>query len=396
MNTSTLKAIALVDCDSFFASCEQLINPALLNQPVCVMSNNNGCVIARSREAKELGVKMAMPVFQAKKIFPQVHYIVGKHDLYEEISARIIRVLKDFSPTVEVYSIDEAFIDLTGLDKLYRKSYLEIALSIRNAVKNNVGIPVSVGVSSTKTLAKLATRRAKKLNGIYEISFQDIDNELIKTDLIDIWGMGANTVSLLNKFGLYTAYEFITQSDSFTDKVLGKRGLELKLELTGRRVYTINNEVTLPKSIQKTSSFGKFTSNEQYIKDSIYYHAHRACTKLRKLRQKTQTIGIMLRTKDFKVYSSKHVLVHPTNWEFEIFESINKVFCDIFNPNIIYRSSGVVLENLTEEHHSQLSLFDSLHNQVKQQNLAKVWDKLETKYRKNVILIGNQNIKNLN
>ena len=104
----------------------------------------------------------------------------------------------------------------------------------------------------------------------------------------------------------------------------------------------------------------------------------------------------MLRTKDFKVYSSKHVLVHPTNWEFEIFESINKVFCDIFNPNIIYRSSGVVLENLTEEHHSQLSLFDSLHNQVKQQNLAKVWDKLETKYRKNVILIGNQNIKNLN
>ncbi|EKE02141.1 MAG: hypothetical protein ACD_20C00419G0004 [uncultured bacterium] len=393
MVASSIPAIALMDCDSFFASCEQLFNPALLNQPVCVMSSNNGCIVARSREAKELGVKMGMPVFQAKRLFPDVHYIAAKHDLYGEISARVMRVLSEFSPIIEIYSIDEAFIDLTGLEKTYKKSYLEIASDIRNAIKYKVGVPVSIGVSSTKVLAKLATRKAKKSHGIYKIDYQDIDNELMQTDLIDIWGMGNNTVTLLNQFGLHTAYEFVCQSENFINRTLGKKGMELKLELTGKSIYRISHEVSLPKSIQQTSSFGKFTSNEQYIKDSLYYHAHRACTKLRRLGQKTQTIGIMLRTKDFKVYSTKIALVYSTNWEFEIFESINKNFNDIFNPQVIYRSSGVILENLSEEYDSQLSLFDTLDIQIKQQNLAKAWDKLEAKYGNNVILIGDRNIK---
>jgi nucleotidyltransferase/DNA polymerase involved in DNA repair len=387
MNTSEYSAIALVDCDSFFASCEQLVNPGLLNKPVCVTSNNNGCVVARSKEAKNLGVKMGMPVFQAKKLFPNIYYIPGNLGLYKEFSKRIISILGEFSPVIEVYSIDEAFIDLTYLKTSSDKSFREAALNIRDTIKNLVGIPVSVGISSTKTLAKLATRRAKSSSGYYLLDIDNINNELSKTELIDIWGIGNNTVQLLNKLNIYTAYELILQSDDFIKKVLGQKGLELKAELTGKSVYPVTNFVSLPKSIQKTSSFSKCTSDKQYIKDFLYYHAHRACVKLRKLNQKTQTIRIMLRTKDFRVYQVKYKLIHPTNWEFEIFETINKNFHEIFSPDIVYRSCGVILEDLTEEANFQLSLLDCPKKQIKQKNLAKAWDKLESKYGHNVILV---------
>ncbi|MDD3012693.1 MAG: hypothetical protein PHC34_03215 [Candidatus Gastranaerophilales bacterium] len=380
------KAIALVDCDSFFASCEQFRNPCLLNKPVCVLSNNDGCVVARSKEAKMLGIKMGMPAFQAKKLFPQAHYISGDLKFYGEISARVMNILMEISPLIEIYSIDEAFLDLTGLRKLYRRSYLEIAAFIRQDVKNKVGVPVSVGVSLTKTLAKLATERAKKQDGFYTIEFRDINNELKMTELIDIWGIGINTAALLNKFGIYTAYDFIGQNESWIKKILGKKGLELKLELLGESVYPISDEQVMPKSIQKTCSFQSFTSDAQYIKNSLHYHAHRACKKLRKLGLKAQTVGIMLRTKDFRVFYAKHVLINPTDWEFEIFEAVNEVFEKIYCLDTIYRSSGIIFENLTKI--SQLSLFNSVENQAKQCSLMKTWDKLEAKYGRNIIQAG--------
>ena len=394
MNTGS-KAVALVDCDSFFASCEQLMNPALTGQPVCVLSNNDGCVIARSKEAKQLGIKMGMPAFQARKLFPKVHYLSGRLDLYNEISHRVISILKDFSPVVEVYSIDEAFIDLAGLRGLYKKSYIEIAKDIRATVKNKVGVPVSIGISLTKTLAKLATERAKESEGYYKIGFRDIKTELMKTELIDIWGIGSNTAELLNKFSINTAYEFIKQDDSFIKRILGKRGLELKLELSGTNLYPVTNEVALPKSIQHTSSFAKFTSDEHYIKDSLNYHAHRSCVRLRRLGLKTQVVGVLLRTKDFRAFFSKLALPPPTNWEFEIFEAVNKVFYELYNPDIIYRSSGVILDNLIEEHEYQLSLFNQTDNRIRQDQLAKTWDKLESKYGSNIILAGNYNRKSV-
>lgn len=380
------KVIALIDCDSFFASCEQLRNPSLLNKPVCVLSNNDGCVIARSKEAKQLGVKMGMPTFQAKQLYKDVHYISGDIKFYGEISGRVMTILMGISPVVEIYSIDEAFIDLTGLRKLYRSSYLDIASFIKKEIKNKVGVPVSVGVSSTKTLAKLATEKAKKKDGFYKIGFREVDKELKSTELIDIWGIGNNTAALLNKFGIYTAFDLVRQNENWIKKLLGKKGLELKLELMGESVYPVSDEFVLPKSIQKTCSFSAFTSDAQHIMNSLHYHAHRACKKLRKLGLKTQTVGIMLRTKDFMVFYEKLVLVNPTDWEFEIFEASNELFKRIYNPYATYRSSGVILENLTEV--SQLSLFNSIEKNQKQRNLAKAWDNLEVKYGKDVIKSG--------
>ena len=382
------EAIALVDCDSFYASCEQLANPALINQPVCVMSNNDGCIVARSKEAKALGVKMGMPVFQARKLFPEVYYISGNLNLYGDISDRVMSVLREFSPTVEIYSIDEAFLDFTGLRKLYKKSYFEIAQDIHREVRNRIGVPVSIGVSLTKTLAKLASEKAKKSDGVYEISYNEISDELKTTPVIDIWGVGVNTAALLNKFGIKTAFGIISKNNDFLTRLLGKRGIELKLELSGQSVSPVQNVISLPKSIQKTSSFATFTSDKTYIKNALNYHSHRACRKLRKYGMKTHTVGIILKTKDFRVYSSKTALAHSSNWEFEIFEAVNQIFNELYIPDIVYRSSGVILENLNASSNCQLSLFKPIEEELKHQNLAKVWDKLEEKYGNGVISIG--------
>lgn len=382
------KAIALVDCDSFYASCEQLADPSLKGKAVCVMSNNDGCIVARSKEAKRLGVKMGMPVFIAKKEYPQAIYLSGRLGFYQDISNRVIEVLRDFSPTIEVYSIDEAFLDLTGLRKLHRKNYLQMAADIRHEVNRQVGIPVSVGVSLSKVLAKLATENAKKGDGYHRIGFRSIDKALKEADIGDIWGIGGNTAALLNKFGIYCAYDLCTQSDRWVSKILGKRGLELKYELIGESVYPVVAHTALPKSIQKTRSFGEFTREAVDIRGALHYHCHRACRKLRQLGLKTQSIGILLKTRDFKTTFAKRVLLKPTDWEFEICEAIDSLFYEIFTPGPLYRACGVILYQLSESREEQLSLFDDPSQRSKRESLAKTWDFLEQKYGYDVVTKG--------
>jgi DNA polymerase-4/DNA polymerase V len=362
------------------------MNPSLLNKPVCVMSNNDGCVIARSKEAKGIGIKMAMPVFMAKKEFPLGIYLSGNMALYGDISNRVMATLKEYSPLIEVYSIDEAFIDLTGLSKLYDKSYLEIAKDIRDGVKEKVGVPVSVGVSSTKVLAKLASERAKKANGFYRIDFNDITDKLKNTAISEIWGIGKNTTALLNKYGIRTAYQFSQIENSKLTKLLGKKGIELKKELLGESVYHIDDKYVLPKSIQKTSSFPQCTSDKDYITNSLNYHAHRACSKLRKLSLKTKTVGVMLRTKDFKVHYQKLQLMQPTDFEFDIQEAIKILVGEMFIPDVLYRSSGIIFDEFKED--VQLSLFSSAQNNLKAEGLTSAWDKLEDKYGRDILFTG--------
>ena len=277
--------IALVDCNNFFVSCEQLMNPDLLGKPVCVLSNNDGCIIARSNEAKKLGITMGMPLFMAKKQFRHtpVIYLSGRHHLYRDISKRIMKKLSSFTPSVEIYSIDEAFLDLSGLKKLYRMSYKEIILKIKNEIREEIGIPVSIGLAPTKTLAKLACEKAKKLpytNGIYRIRFRNIEEEMQNTPIEEIWGVGKNTSALFHKYGIYKASEIVKQNDFWLDKIWGKRGIELKQELEGISVYPVIDKPALPKSIQRTSSFPQFSTDKNYIKAQLHIHLHDACRKI--------------------------------------------------------------------------------------------------------------------
>lgn len=383
-----MSVICLMDCNNFFASCEQLLNPELRDKPVCVLSNNDGCVVARSKEAKILGVKMGMPAFMSKREFPQVVYVSGRLGVYNEISVRVMSVLSQFTPTKEVYSIDEAFFDLSGLEKLYGCSYLEIGRLIKSAVMEQVGIPVSIGISSSKVLAKLATERAKSGSGVYQIDEKNLKEELIKTKVHELWGVGKNTALLMRKNGLNTAYDFASQNSNWVKVTMGKRGLELKEELLGNSVLLISTITELPKSVQKTSSFPKSTNDYEYIKKSLNYHTHKACAKLRRLGLKAKVVGIMLRTKDFKIVFNKVNLVSPTNCEFVVYKQIDALLEKSYSSHIIYRSSGVVFENLIKESEEQLSLLCQGEDKAKKEKVSYVWDKLENRFGKNIIKSG--------
>lgn len=381
--------IALVDCDSFFVSCEQKVNPELKGKPVCVMSARGQCVISRSKEAKALGIRMGMPYFQVEGKMKEATFINASHDLYGNVSREVMSILKEFSPNVEVYSIDEAFVDLTGLERLYKKNYLEIAEMIRAEIKEQVDIPVSIGVSSTKSLAKLASDKAKKLEeGIFLIGSRKILPVLERTSIDEIWGIGRNLSALLRKNGILTAYELVKQSDIWLNKQIGIRGLEMKHELLGEMVSPVSNEIKLPKSIQKTSAMAKFTSDKEYIKNSLNYHIHRACVKLRRLNAKCHGIGLMLRTKDFKVYYDKRVLNQATSFELEISDIIFEMLEDMYNPNILYRSTGVTLDSFVYNNEAQLSLFANNEEENKKEKLSKCFDKLEEKFGKDIIQTG--------
>lgn len=398
MMSMKYNVIALVDCNNFFVSCEALLKPELRCKPVCVLSNNDGCVIARSNEAKALGIKMGMPYFIAKKQFKNAIYLSGNHSLYNKISKKVTNKLCDYTPTVEVYSIDEAFLDLGGTRKFHNSTYEQIIEKIRREIKEDIGIDVSIGLSYSKTLAKLACQKAKELNkkdpniGTYKIGYKKIKEELKITPIEDIWGIGQNSASLLRKHYISSTYDFITQNDAWIKRVMGKIGLDLKYELLGQSVNPVNANETLPKSIQKTASFANFTSDKNHITNALNYHCHDVCKKLRQHGLVAQVICIMLRAKDFYVLSAKTTLEAPVNSEFEFNLKIKELFDEIYNPNIIYRSCGVTAMRLTPENNCQLSLF-SAERIEKSQKLSQAWDKIEEKFGRSTLHLGKNAIK---
>lgn len=381
--------IALVDCDSFFVSCEQSVNSELKGKPVCVMSGRGQCVISRSKEAKKLGIRMGMPYFQIEGQMKKATYINANHELYSKISEKVMTILKNFSPKVEVYSIDEAFVDLTGLERLYKKNYLEIAQMIREEVLKHTDIPVSIGVSSSKSLAKLASDKAKTMGeGVFLIGSRKIVPLLQNTSIDEIWGIGKNLSILLRKNGILTAYELVCQDDLWLNKQIGIRGLEMKHELLGEMVSPVSNEVKLPKSIQKTSALAKFSSDKNYLKNSLNYHIHRACAKLRKINAKCKGVSIFLRTKDFRVFSEKKVLNVSSDFELEISDIVFTLLDKLYNPNILYRSTGVILDTFTMNDEAQMSLFADEKVDEKKEKLSKCFDKLEARFGKDIIQTG--------
>jgi len=381
------RIIALVDCDSFFVSCEQALKPELKNKPVCVLSNNDGCVVSRSKEAKKLGIKMGMPYFMAKKEFPNGIYLSGNHKVYRAFSKQVMSCLKTFSPDVEIYSIDEAFIDLTGTRKLHKKNYIEIAKDIREKILKEVDIPVSIGISTSKTLAKLASDKAKSNGGIYAIGSAKIKKEMSNTPIEEIWGIGKNITKTLKKNGVLKCSDLIQVPDDTLRSLLGVKGIEMKYELLGETISPVSSKTKAPKSIQDTSAFGLFTTDIDYIKQALNKHIHTACKKLRQNNGYAKTIGVMLRTKDFKVYFTKKTIDCATNFELEISKIAVNLLDEIYNSNILYRATGIYLGDLSCNSGMQTTLFAE-DKQTENNALAKAIDKLENKFGRNIIRTG--------
>ena len=383
------KYIALVDCDSFFVSCERKLNPKLNAKPVCVVSGERGCVIARSIEAKEMGIPMGQPLFMAKEQFPKCIYINANHYNYNDISNQVMNFLKNFSPCVEIYSIDEAFVDLTGLSKLYKKNYYDLAKYIRNSIAQEIGIPVSVGVSRTKTLAKIASDKAKTTEDhVCVVGKQGAVKFLKTTNIGEIWGIGRKLEPKLRGHGIYTAYDYIQKNDTWLKSRFGKNGLELKYELMGNLINKVSTEIQTPKSIMDTKSFPEFTSDINYLKNELMHHIHNACRKLRKIDCKCQTVGIIIKTKDFRVFCEKIDLRNPTNFEFEISEAVFPILETLYNNQTIYRSIGILLENFNPCSNEQVTLFEDTKKREKAEKLGKSIDKLEAKFGRNIVSTG--------
>lgn len=381
------KVYALVDCDSFFVSCEQAVSPELKGKPVCVTGGVNGCVVSRSKEAKKEGVPMGYPTFMARKEFPNVIYVDGNHQRYKEFSNKVMNILRDFSPCVEVCSIDEAYVDFTGLCKLYKKNYYELAVYLRQKILEKVDIPVSIGVSKSKTLAKFASDYAKNQGGVYLIGQSKLKKILPKTKVEDICGVGRRMKTALNKEGILTCSEFVSKPDEWLKKKYSITYQELKHELLGECIYKISPEHKVPKSIQETSSFAPSTNEKDFLKNEINKHIKDACRKLRKHNLKTSNIGVMLKTKDFVVYSDSKNTEQALSLEIDISKIAFEVFEKIYNSNLLYRSTGVFFSNLSNADIIQGNLFD-VENSEKSDKLSASIDKIEAKFGKGSIKTG--------
>lgn len=383
------KYIALIDCDSFFVSCERKLNPELKSLPVSVVSGERGCVIARSREAKALGIPMGIPLFQAVEKHPECIYITANHYAYTKISAMVMQILKEYSPNVQIYSIDEAFVDFTGLTKLYKKNYFKLAYEIQQRILKEVDIPVSIGIGKTKTIAKLASDKSKNTSTHISLVGKSKLTEVLRhTDIQEVWGIGRKLGVKLRGLGVRTAYDYVMRDNSWIKARFGKNGLAIKSELLGIMVSPISNEIELPKSISDTKSFLEFTSNLQFLKNELSIHIHDVCTRLRKINCKASTIGVILKTKDFRTLYSKVQVAVPINFEFEISKYAFPVLEKMFSSDTLYRSVGIVLEDFNLCSQEQLILFDTDTKRGQKEKLGKSLDKLEQKFGRNIVRTG--------
>ncbi len=388
------KIIVHVDGNNFFAGCEIMMNPALIGRSVCVLSNNDGCVIARSYEAKKMGIPMGIPYFMAKRQFKDVVYLSADFALYHDVSSRLMQFLYRYTDKVDVYSIDEAFLDVTGYQNAFNLSFKEFVQKIKTDIEKEIGLSVSVGLAPTKMLAKLATHKAKKSSGYYVIHKDLIVNELNNIKTEEIWGIGKNIARSLRKYGIFYAHEILFKDDNFYKQNFGKKGMEIKYELSGISVIPLTGEAEKPKSIQRTRAFPEFSSDIDYIKTEIMIHLHNVCKKLRECDLKTSSIAVMLRTKDFRVFYLDEKLEKMTNSEILLSEKVFKLFEKIYIPDIVYRSSGVLAFSLCDTEKSQLGLFKDERSE-KCTRISAIIDKVENKYGKGTLMAGDIGIKSV-
>ena len=378
--------IALADCDCFFVSAERAFNPRLDGRAVAVLSNNDGCVISRSREAKALGLKMGEPYFMAKKRLPQVLYVRANHDLYRSISAKVMAKFKSFTPDVEVCSVDEAYLDLTGTKLLYRQNYIKTAQMIRQAVWDELHIPVSIGLSTTKTLAKLASDKAKNAGGVFAIGSAERNKILTQTLIADVSGVGRKLLLKMREECIFTALDFVMRPDYWVKARFGTHGADLKAELSGIPLFKVEPDDKAPLSIQQTSALREFSSDIAVLKTDLCRHIHTACRKARSEGAKAAAIEVMLRTKDFKVVTACAKLDFASNQETEITPPALRLLTQLFTPAVVWRSTGITLTGLVYGEREQLDLFQPAKKS--DDRLGSILDELEEKFGKNIVHLG--------
>lgn len=385
--------IAIVDCNNFYASCERLFAPHLVSKPVVVLSNNDGCVIARSEEAKALGIEMGAPAFQMEKFFERnnVSVFSSNYTLYGSLSNRVMKTLSGFAPEIEIYSIDEAFLNLRDL---VHEDLLKLGVQIRKTVKQHIGIPVSVGIAPTKTLAKMANRYAKKNRkdvGVHWAANQDLIKEMLEfTELADVWGIGRQYAKFLNKNGFITAADFVNAPDEWVRKNMTVVGHRLLNELRGIPAVEWELAPVPKKNIMTSRSFGKIITGKEDLAEALSNYAALCAGKLRAQRSCAGSVYVFVATNAFRTQDKQYYrsitlqLPVASNYTPDIIALAIRGLDVIYMPGYNYHKVGIMVMDLVPENVIQASLFDH-KDRKKTTLLSHTVDKINASKGKDIV-----------
>jgi DNA polymerase V len=387
---------ALIDCNNFYASCERVFNPTLIGIPVVVLSNNDSCVIARSNEAKAIGIPMGAPAFEYEHLFRRykVKVFSANFPLYGDMSRRVMSLLSNYSPHQEIYSIDECFLNLEGINVDLQKYGLEM----KARIEKGTGIPISIGTAPTKALAKLANRIAKKFpnetGGSYVIDTEEKRIKALKwLKVEDIWGVGRRNAKKLYAIGVYKAIDFVNLSEAWVRKNMTITGLNLQKDLKG--IPTIEMvEPEKKKSIGTSRTFETDLRSFDEVHERITTFTSMSAEKLREQNSFCKRLIVFIGTNPFKEHETQYYpsiqikLPFPTNSTLELVKFANEGLKQIFKKNLYYKRGGVLLTDFVDASVYQPSLF--FNSDPKHKKLMEVIDKLNDKYHRDVVRLASQ------
>lgn len=390
---------ALVDCNNFYASCERVFRPDLNGKPVVVLSNNDGCVIARSNEAKSLGIPMGAPAFEHKELFEKndVKVFSANFALYGDMSNRIMTILAELCPDQEIYSIDECFLNLRGYDRFDLKKF---GIQMRQRVLKWTGVPISIGIAPTKALAKAANRIAKKYpaetSGVHIIANDELRIKALKwLQVEDVWGIGRQHTKRLQYMGIMNAFQFTQLSDNWIKKHMSIVGIRLKMDLLG--IKTIQMEdVKSKKSIATTRTFDKNYTEFSDLQERVSTFAVTCAEKLRLQSSLCNQLMVFLHTnfhrQDLPQYSKSIVvkLPYPTNSSIELSKFATQALERIYIKGYHYKKSGVIVLDFVSDNHVQLNMFNN--SNPKHKSLMATMDRINNATGRKIIKLASQDL----
>lgn len=379
-----MKYFCLVDCNSFYCSCERVFHPDARGRPVIVLSNNDGCAIAFTKEAKAVGFgQMCEPYFQLKDRIKKYNVAVfsSNYTLYDNMSKRVMDILRTFTPDLEIYSVDEAFLQFEGFDHYDLEDY---GHKIRKEVLISTGIPVGVGISTTKVLAKIANKMAKKDSGVWIMTKDEtIDKVLKDFPVKDIWGIGHRSAVKLNMLGIKTAYEFkMYRDEKLIQKILTKTGREIQEELRGVSCLSIE-QAEDKKNTGSSRSFGISVYDKKELKEALAHFATHAASKLRRQKGVCYSVSAFIHTNPFKEIpqyygDGRSSFTSGTSDTIKIIRAAHEILDQIYRPGFEYKKAGILLNHIVPKGQNQMDLF--VENPDDNENLNQVMDLINKKY----------------
>ena len=384
---------ALVDVNNLYVSCERVFQPKLETVPMVVLSNNDGCAVARSSEVKALGVKMGTPWFQMQDLARQ-HGITAyssNYTLYGDMSNRVVQVLKTFTPKIEIYSIDESFLQIESVLKRYQDT-IELGQSIRKTVKETTGLPVCVGIGASKTLAKLANHLAKKhptFSGVCDVQAmptEELYQWMSETEVGEVWGIGRQLNKKLKAQGIHSVFDLLHVSPQAMRQQYGVVMERLCYELRGTSCLQLEEVASDKQQIIASRSFGKLVTSQAELAQSVATHVARAAEKLRAQDGVTSALTVFIQTNPFKQHEPQHhqsttiPLADPTDNTLTLTSAALAGLKQIYQPNFRYKKAGIILSCIGDKPSVQQSLFENLECKGKSAHLMKVMDEINTRF----------------